>query len=203
MENETDKTGEDDIILETETDADNASSLDESAFDGKDPAEIIKALKEKLKISRKERQEYLEGWQRTKADYVNARKDEERSMAQFVKFSKEEIIRDILPALNSFHSAFGNKAAWEKVDLNWRMGVQYIYSQLLSALEKNGITLIEPKIGEPFDAQKHESIATTPTAKESEDHTVTEVVQKGYSLYGKIVQPAKVKLAEYASVKKI
>lgn len=188
MENETGKTDEDDIILEAATDADNT----------RDPAEIIKVLKEKLRGVQKERQEYLAGWQRAKADYANARKDEEKSMAQFMKFSKEEIIRDLLPALDSFQGAFGNKTAWEKVDLNWRMGVQYIYSQLRSALEKNGVALIEPKIGEPFDAKEHESVATIPTERENENHTVTEVVQKGYSLHGKIVQPAKVKLAEYA-----
>ncbi|MSU55829.1 MAG: nucleotide exchange factor GrpE [Candidatus Taylorbacteria bacterium] len=179
----------DDVVFEAELDSDNA----------KDPAEMIKALKEKLKVSQKERQEYLEGWQRTKADYANARKDEEKSRAEFTKFSKEGVIRDILPALDSFHIAFGNKEAWEKVDLNWRMGVQYIYSQLIGALENNGITLIEPKVGEPFDTQRHESIATVPTDKESENHTVADVVQKGYSLHGKIVQPAKVKLAEYTA----
>ncbi len=177
----------DELVFEPETDADNA----------KDPAEIIKALKEKLKVSQKERQEYLEGWQRAKADYANARKDEEKSMSQFLKFGKEEIIRDLLPALNSFHSAFGNKATWEKVDLNWRMGVQYIYSQLLSAMEKNGVTLIEPKVGEPFDTITHESLATVPASDPKENHTVAEVIQKGYALHGKIVQPAKVKLAEY------
>ncbi|MDO8594976.1 MAG: nucleotide exchange factor GrpE [bacterium] len=186
-ENEQKNQDTDDVVFETELDSDNA----------KDPAEMIKALKEKLKASQKERQEYLEGWQRTRADYANARKDEEKSRAEFTKFSKEGIIRDILPALDSFHIAFGNKAAWEKVDLNWRMGVQYIYSQLLGALENNGIKLIEPKVGEPFDTLKHESIVTVPTESESENHTVAEVVQKGYLLHGKIVQPAKVKLFEY------
>lgn len=178
---------DDDVTFETELDADNA----------KDPTEIIKSLKEKLKTSQKERQEYLAGWQRTKADYANARKDEERFRAEFVKFSKEDVIRDILPSLDSFHSAFGNKAAWEKVDLNWRMGVQYIYSQLVTALEKNGIALIEPKVGEPFDTIMHESVATVPTSIQTENHTIADVVQKGYSLHGKIVQPAKVRVAEY------
>ena len=102
-----------------------------------------------------------------------------------------------MPALDSFHTAFGNKEAREKVDLNWRMGVQYIYSQLLFAMEKSGVTLIEPKIGEPFNAEMHEGVATVTTQKESENHTVAEVVQKGYALSGKVLQPAKVKLAEY------
>jgi molecular chaperone GrpE len=170
---------------------------DESVVAEESAAETIKKLREKLRICQSERSEYLSGWQRAKADFVNAKKDEEKAMAQFVKFSSERTIRDVIPAMDSFHSAFGDKAKWEKVDLNWRMGVQYIYSQLLSAMEKNGVKLIEPKVGEPFDANKHESVATVPTAKENENHTVAEAVQKGYSLHGKVLQPAKVKLAEY------
>src|SRR3989338_5475822 len=171
--------------------------LDESVVSEEQSAEIIKKLRERLKVCQKERGEYLDGWQRAKADFVNARKDDEKAMSQFVKFSNERIIRDIIPALDSFHSAFGNKANWEKVDLNWRMGVQYIYSQLLSALEKSGVELIEPKVGEPFDAKRHEGVSTVPAQKESENHTVAEVVQKGYTLHGKVLQPAKVTLAEY------
>ena len=99
-----------------------------------------------------------------------------------------------MPALDSFHTAFGNKIAWEKVDLNWRMGVQHIYSQLRTVLEKHGITLIEPKVGEPFDPKKHESIKTVAVSKPEENHTVLEVLQKGYALHGKILEAAKVKV---------
>ena len=178
-----------DVTFETELDSDNA----------KDPMEMIKALKEKLKIYQKERQEYLEGWQRTKADFVNAKKREEDERGEFVKFSKRELIKELLPALDSFHTAFGNKGAWEKVDLNWLMGVQYIYSQLLGALEKHGITLIDPKMGEPFDPAKHSSIGTVAVGEKEKDHTIAEVVQKGYALHGKILEPAKVKVGEYAA----
>ena len=172
-------------------------TLDDSVIAEESAAETIKKLREKLKAMQKERDEYLAGWQRAKADFVNARKDEEKTMAQFVKFSSERVLRDIIPALDSFHSAFGNKENWEKVDLNWRMGVQYIYSQLLSAMEKNGVILVEPRVGELFDAKKHESVATIPVSDPEQNHTIVEVVQKGYALHGKILQPAKVKLAEY------
>ncbi len=187
----------DDVTFETELDSDSASSLGGSAFGGKDPMEMITSLKEKLKLAQKEAGENLDGWQRAKADFVNAKKREEEERGEFVKFSKRELIKELLPALDSFHTAFGNKEAWEKVDLNWRMGVQYIYSQLLGSLEKHGITLIDPKVGEPFDPAKHASIESVPTANKAEDHTVHSVVQKGYALHGKILEPAKVKIAEY------
>lgn len=169
----------------------------EEAENLRDPAETVKKLKEQLKSCQKERQEFLDGWQRAKADFINAKKREEEERGEFIKFSKRELIKELLPALDSFHTAFGNKEVWEKVDLNWRMGVQYIYSQLLAVLEKHGITLIDPKVGELFDPKKHASIGTISVSEKKTDHTVAEVVQKGYALHGKILEPAKVRIAEY------
>lgn len=173
------------------------NTLDDSVVAEEAAEETIKKLREKLQNCQKEKGEYLAGWQRAKADFVNAKREEEKTVAQLAKFSSERVVRNIIPALDSFHSAFGNKTSWEKVDLNWRMGVQYIYSQLLAAMEKSGVMLIEPKIGEPFDAKKHESVSVVPTESERENHAISEVISKGYSLHGKVLQPAKVKLFEY------
>lgn len=164
----------------------------------RDSSEAVKKLKEEIKTCKKERQEYLDGWQRAQADYANAKKDEDRERARFVKFSTEMLVKELLPALDSFHTAFGNKEVWEKVDLNWRMGVQHIYMQFRGVLEKHGVTLIEPKVGEKFDPKQHQSIETVAVTTQEEDHTVREVLQKGYALYGKIVEPAKVKVGEFA-----
>lgn len=188
-ENNAEEKKADDVVIEPETGSDSVA----------DPTLLLKSLKEKLKLSQKERQEYLDGWQRAKADFINAKKREEEEREEFVKFSREELIKELLPALDSFHTAFGNKEAWEKVDLNWRMGVQHIYSQLRGVLEKHGVTLIEPKVGEPFDPKKHASIGTVPVTEKEHDHTIMEVFQKGYALHGTILQPAKVKIGEYAS----
>src|SRR3989338_1747557 len=182
-----DENNQNDIILEPNTDSENL----------RDPAEAVKKLKEQLKTCRTERQEYLDGWQRAKADFINAKKREEEERNEFVKFSRKELIKELLPALDSFHTAFGNKEVWEKVDLNWRMGVQYIYSQLMAVLECHGVTLIDPKPGVPFDPKGHASIGTVVVAEKENDHTVAEVVQKGYALHGKILEPAKVKIAEF------
>ena len=179
---------EEDIVIEPDAESDNL----------RDPAEAVKKLKEELKLCKKERAEYLSGWQRAQADYANLRKEGEQARREFAKFAQENLIGQILPAMQSFHMAFGNKEAWEKVDLNWRMGVQYIYSQLLGVLEQNGVTLIEPKVGEKFDPLRHATIGSVPTGKKEEDHTVKEVVQKGFALHGKVLEPAKVKIGEYA-----
>ena len=88
------------------------SDLDDSVVAEESAAEAIRKLREKLNVCQSERREYLEGWQRAKADYVNTRREEEAARARFLKFSREDAIKDILPGLDSFHSAFGDQAAW-------------------------------------------------------------------------------------------
>ena len=180
-------TDEKDISFEPETDADMV----------KDPAEAIKKLKGELAACRKEREEYLLGWQRAKADFVNARRDEEKARAAFTKFANEALIEELLPVLQNFERAMGNKAVWEKVEANWRVGVEHIYAQLCATLQKAGISFIEPKVGDAFDPVEHASVESVPVSDEAHNHTVREVLQKGFTLYGKILEPAKVKVGEY------
>ena len=133
---------------------------------GKD---VVKDLREKLKKALAEKQEYLDGWQRTKADFINARKREEASRQELVKFATENILTEISPVLDSFTMAFSNKEAWEKVDKNWRMGVEHIYSQLKGVLEQNGFKEFDPQ-GEMFDPMKHHAVEAVPTDQKDDDH---------------------------------
>jgi molecular chaperone GrpE (heat shock protein) len=61
------------------------------------------------------------GWQRAKADLLNARKRDEEEKKEYIKFANERMIEDLLPVLQSFDMAMGNKEAWEKADKNWRI----------------------------------------------------------------------------------
>jgi molecular chaperone GrpE len=158
--------------------------------------DTVKELREKLKKAISEKQEYLDGWQRTKADFVNARKREDESRREMAKFATEDILMQITPVLDSFTMAFSNKESWEKVDKNWRVGVEYIYSQLKGVLEQNGFTEFDPT-GEKFDALRHHALETISVADESQDHRVINVIQKGYILNGKVIRPASVKIGEY------
>jgi len=156
------------------------------------PAQALKKLREKLKACEKDKKEYLDGWQRMRADFANVRKEEETRRGEMIKFASEGLVDDLIPVLDSFSMAFGNKEAWEKVDANWRKGVEYIYAQMYSILESRGLTEIG-KAGEAFDPHLHVAIEETPTPSEKEANTVAEVVQKGYRLHNKVIRPAKVK----------
>jgi len=157
------------------------------------PKEHIKALRDKLRDANAVKQEYLDGWQRLKAEFINYKKREEESKADFLKFSREGVIVDLLPILESFHMAFANKEAWEKVDPSWRTGVEYIHTQLLQVLGAHGLEEVDP-IGLPFDHNKHTSVGTVITADEALDHKIAEVTQLGYKLSGKLVRSPRVKI---------
>lgn len=173
-----------------------SGELDDSVVGEENAAESIKKLRDKLKKLEAEKLEYLTGWQRAKADMVNANKRHDQERREFAKYANENLILELIPVLESFDMAVGNKEAWEKADKNWRIGVEYIYSQLKKALEDNGIKEINP-LNEKFDHSKHEAVSYEPVQDEKMNHIITQVIQKGYELNGKILKVPKVKVGEF------
>lgn len=151
----------------------------------------IKYLREKLKECEKERVEFLSGWQRAKADFINARKENEFRREEDILFSNERLILSLIPTLESFELAFANKDSWEKVDKNWRTGVEYIYSQLSNTLKESGLETFG-EINDAFDPAKHIAVHVIETEDANLDGLVENILQKGYILNDKIIQPAKV-----------
>lgn len=179
-------TPEDDVVFEEV--ADEQNSLD--------PKEQVKRLKEQIRKLTEEKQEYLVGWQRAKADLLNARKRDEEEKREFARFAKEDMLGELLPVLQSFEMAFGNKEAWEKVDMNWRAGVEYIYNQIRQILEANGLKEVNP-LGLPFDPSRDEAVEYVPVEDEKLHHVVTDVLQKGYNLHTKQLRAPRVKVGEF------
>ncbi len=157
--------------------------------------QIVKTLREKLKKAVEEKQEYLTNWQKDKAEFVNARRRDEESKQEFLKFANLGVIEELLPVLDSFDMAMGNKAMWESVSKEWRVGVEGIYTQLGNVLQKHGATAFGT-IGDMFDPNLHHSIGLTETTDPSQEDKVAEVMQKGYTVSGKVIRPALVKVFE-------
>ncbi|MFA6297367.1 MAG: nucleotide exchange factor GrpE, partial [Candidatus Paceibacterota bacterium] len=146
--------GDDIVIDHANDDLDVVYDEDENSV----PTDTIKKLREKLKVAIEEKQKYLDGWQRDKAEFVNARKRDEEDKKNLLKFAEANLISEIIPALDAFDMAMANKEAWEKADKNCRVGVEYIYSQISNALQNHGLTKIDPK-GEIFDPNHQHSVA--------------------------------------------
>lgn len=175
--NKTGDTQDEDIVFEDEEDT------EVSGFKGKSEQK----LRAELKACLKEKQEYLEGWQRAKADLVNYKREAEKSRQGFAKFATEDLILQILPVLDSFDVALKHTDD---------SGVEQIYRQLLSVLKANRVEQIDPA-GEAFDPVQHDSVGVVKAKNKNEDGTIVETVQKGYTLAGKLIRPAKVTVGEY------
>lgn len=172
-----------------------SKSDEEGNEEASNPVLTIKKLREKLKNTEEKAAEYLTGWQKERAEGVNARKRMEEEKREFAKFANENLIMEILPALDSFDLAFTNKESWKGLPESWTKGMEYIYTQLLSALETNGVKRLYP-LHEKFDPARDEALSMIPTEKEEDDHKILEVVQPGYSFNNKTLRTAKVKVGE-------
>jgi len=160
------------------------------------PEALVKKLKEKIKTLEKEKQEYMNGWQRERADFINYKKRVENEKVEVVKYANENLVEEIIPILDSFEMAFSNKELWEKVDKNWRVGVEYIHSQILKILDENGFKQINPQ-GEKFDPKFHVAEEHVSTTEEKQDGIITEVKKKGYMLNDRVIKASQVVVAEY------
>ncbi len=151
----------------------------------------VKKLQNRMKELEKEKTEYLDGWQRARADYANLQKTTDEDRKRMRTLVEENFIEELLPTVDSFLMAMSNKEAWEKVDPAWRTGVEYIYSQLMNTLESHNLKLFG-EIGETFDPARHEAVGEESTEDAKLDHTIAKVNQKGFMLGESILRPARV-----------
>jgi len=161
-----------------------------------DSKEKFEKLKTRIKELEKKNSELLNNWQRDKADFINARKRDEAEKMEFLQFSKRDVLSELIPVLDSFESAFKNKEAWEKVDKNWRVGVEYIHTQLINILTGHGLKILNP-VGEKYDHNRDDAVGTVPVDREEDDRKIMEVVRVGYEFNGKEVRAPKVHVGEY------
>jgi molecular chaperone GrpE len=148
-----------------------------------------------LEKCRRERDEYLDGWRRAKADFLNYKKEEAARMEQFLKFGQENFVRELLPVLDSFYLAID---IGQKHNEDVR-GLEMIFSQLEDVMRKFGLQRIEVKPGEKFDASRHEAVAEV-ESQEAAGAIVNEV-GRGYMLYEKVIRPARVRISKGQSIK--
>ena len=96
-----------------------------------DLKKTLKKFRADLKVCKAEKAEYLTGWQKERADFLNYKKQEDERKASFSEAMRERIIMRFLTVLDSFNMAFANKEAWEKVDENWRKGDFCLFKNML------------------------------------------------------------------------
>ena len=142
----------------------------------------LKKLREELKVCKTEKAEYLAGWQRAKADFINARRDEDKLRGEFAKYAAEKVLREMLAIADSL--SLGNAEG------------KPILDQLLNILKKEGVMPIESK-GLVFNPMYHEALGQVETKNKDEDNVILEELQKGYMLHDRVLRPSKVKVGTF------
>ena len=149
----------------------------------------LKKLREELEKAKKERQEYLDGWQRCKADAINTKKDIESRASRSAEMLREALVHDIIPALDSFDMA-SQSEAWASVADGFRTGMEQVQIQLLNALKTHGIERYG-KVGEPLNHALHETIEEHDDMP-GESGTIIRILRHGYRSGERILRPAQV-----------
>lgn len=152
---------------------------------GVDEARVLQTELDRMSA---ERDEYLDGWRRAKADLANYKKDEIKRLEEVAKFGSEELIRDIVIVLDSLDLSL---AALEKDSQADGKGVYLIRSQLMDVLRRRGLERMKAESGQPFDPAFHEAVGESEGGASG---TIDVEVEAGYLLNGKVLRPSRVKV---------
>ena len=152
-------------------------------------AEQVERDLDELGETKRERDEYLELAQRTKADFENYRKRVARENSEALARGKAGLARELLPAIDNLERAL---AAGQDASAHAALveGVAMVRDELQGRLRSAGVESFDPT-GEKFDPQLHEALQTRPD-EGAESGVVLETVEKGYRLDGQVLRAAKV-----------
>lgn len=146
-----------------------------------------------LEKYKEQAEEYLVGWKRAKADLINYKKRQEEVAQEFIKFTNQDLILELLPLLDNFRLA-AQHLPKELKNSEWVKGIFQIKNQLENLLKTRGVEEIK-SVGEKFNPELHESVEEI---KSSDKKTgmIIEEVQRGYKLNGKVIRAARVKISK-------
>lgn len=160
-------------------------------------SDTVEALKKQIEKLEKEKDDYLKGWQQERADALNYKQREGERVGGAIKFANQSLLRELISVLDNFDFTFSNLESIEENEeskpKNWEImlkGIYLIKSNLERVVKEYGLLKID-SLGKTFDPNLHEAINYT-NDKELPQDIITEELQSGYSLEGRVIRPAKV-----------
>lgn len=145
-------------------------------------------LAQQLSAAQAQAEEYLGMAQRVQADFDNYRRRTKTTRAEAFEDGAREFIKQLLPVVDNLERAIAQETADEAL----ATGVKLVYRQLMEALEKRGVTVID-RAGEKFDPNLENAVMQA-DASEGEPGTVCAVLQKGYQMGEAVIRHAMVKV---------
>jgi molecular chaperone GrpE len=166
--------------------------VEAESYEGEETQDEVETLLQDLAQARAEANEYLDGWQRSRAEFANYKKRVDRELAQANMTATGNIIKRYLNVLDDLERALKNRPQNGEGAV-WANGIELIYRKFLSILENEGVKAMEAE-GQVFDPNLHEALSS----EESDEHDsgeIIEVVQQGYMLDDRVLRPALVRVA--------
>lgn len=182
---------EDRIDVEIEEQSASESEMDESPVAEKQ-ADTELSLEEQLAAAEEKAAEYLEGWQRARAEFANARKRMDRDRVEARRNATIDVVSRLLPVLDDFERAL-NTVPDDIAGNTWFEGVALVHRKLRAILESVDIEPIQA-LGQPFDPNVHEAVLQE-ESDEYESGIVMKELQTGYRLNDRVIRPAMVVVA--------
>lgn len=173
-------------------------AIDSRSADPADPqAQPRGAADAELQAAREEAQATFARYQRLAADFENYKRRTRQELADRTQYANEELVTRLLPILDNFRRALDH--APQGIDPGWFNGIKLVARQFEEILQAQGLSQI-PALGEKFDPNQHEAIASEET-DEHEEGTVVEEMQPGYRLHDRVLRPTLVKVAQPRALK--
>jgi molecular chaperone GrpE len=210
MENREDSVSPEELATEEVTQPDESFPNEEDpqqevidAADGSEPsieekaesalAAVIAQLQAELEAERARATEMLDKFQRTAAEFQNARRRQEKQMAEEIERASTHIIKRLLPAMDDFDLAFNNVPSSTTDEENaWLNGFRQIQKKLQGLLDEEGVVAM-PADG-PFDPMRHEAVTSEPSDSVESGHIIS-TLRLGYEHRGRVLRPALVRVA--------
>jgi molecular chaperone GrpE len=176
----------------TPADSTNGTVNASAAAEGGKPETTESDLETKLTEAQSKANEYLDGWQRARADFANYKKRAEKERDEAYQNAAVDTLKKILPIVDDFDRAVSNVPG-EKADDDVIKGFTLIHRKFLNLLDNAQIKVINPQ-GEAFNPAFHEAIGQDESSDVPSGH-ISSVLQKGYMYGDKVLRPAMVRVA--------
>ena len=153
----------------------------------------LDTLREELNLLQQQSNEYLDGWQRERAEFANYKKRKDRESQQLKDNITGSITRKYLDIVDDLERALQNRPQ-DGEGASWAEGIELVYRKFLTALESEGVTAMQVA-GTEFDPNLHEAISQEPS-EEYESGQIVEVLRNGYMIGERVLRPASVRIAQ-------
>lgn len=177
-------------IMSAETVETNAAATEEVTVDGNEAEmssdEIIAQLREQLEAAEKKADDSWQTLVRLQAEMDNQRKRTDKQIEDAHKFASQKFVEALLPVADSMEMGMSAEGSIEQI----REGMNLTLKQFESVMDKFNIESVNP-MGEKFNPELHQAMAMQPNP-DMENNTVMAVMQKGYTINGRLIRPAMV-----------